>query len=277
VSRQQRHARLKQSIEAVSRHGINLKAGQSDRLWSSIAATRILLDILSGHSPSRASQAAKRAHEFFETSLQNNPSEPQIECVKGCTFCCHLRVSAMAPEIFLIASHLRREYKNDPEIALNRLRAADRNSRGLSGGQRAKSKLPCGLLDDRLCTVYAARPSTCRGHTSISVRTCERGFHGEDVEVLTPSVWAYLRSAHNQAMWAALTAVHLPADSYELNHALCVALESPDAEARWLKGENVFAEVACERLADVLDREARTRIIDRLIAGALGKEIPQPA
>src|ERR1700704_6351311 len=132
VSRQQRHARLRQSIEAVSRHGINLKAGQSDRLWSSIAATRILMDILSGHSPSRASHAAKRAHEFFGTSLRRNPSEGKIECCKGCTFCCHLRVSAMAPEIFLIAGHIRREYKNDPETALNRLRAADRNSRGLS-------------------------------------------------------------------------------------------------------------------------------------------------
>jgi Fe-S-cluster containining protein len=246
-------------------------------LWSSIAATRILLDILSSHSSSRASQAAKRAHEFFETSLQHNPSEAQIECAKGCTFCCHLRVSAMAPEIFLIANHFRREHRNDLETALDRLRAADRNTRGLSGAERAKGKLPCGLLDDRLCTVYAVRPSTCRGHTSISVRTCERGFHGEDVEVLTPPVWAYLRSAHNQAMWAALTAADLPPDSYELNHALCVALETPHAEARWLKGEDVFAGVACERLADFLDQEARTRIIGRLVAGALGKEIPQPA
>jgi len=274
VSRQQRHARLRQSIDAVSRHGINLKAGQSDRLWSSIAATRILLDILSGHSPSRASQAAKWAHEFFETSLRHNPSESQIECAKGCTFCCHLRVSAMAPEIFLIANQIRREHKNDLESVLSRLRAVDRNSRGQSGAQRAKSKLPCGLLDGSLCTVYAVRPSTCRGHTSVSVRTCEQGFHGEDVEVLTPAVWAYLRSAHNQALWAALTAVNLSADSYELNHALCVALETPDAEARWLRGEEVFACVACERLADALDPEARKRIIDRLVAGALGRELP---
>ena len=44
-------------------------------------------------------------------------------------------------------------------------------------------------------------------------------------------------------------AADLCADSYELNHALCVALETHDAEARWLKGEDVFAGVACESCA----------------------------
>ena len=61
-----------------------------------------------------------------------------------------------------------------------------------------------------------------------------------------------------------------------MNHAPCVALETPDAQARWLKGEYLFAGVACEGPADAFDPEARKRIIDRLVAGALGKELPQP-
>jgi hypothetical protein len=74
-------------------------------------------------------------------------------------------------------------------------------------------------------------------------------------------------------MWAALASVDLPSQGYELNHALLVALETPDAENRWLAGEDVFAGVDCDRPDDA-DRALKKRITDRLIAGALGKELP---
>ena len=40
-------------------------------------------------------------------------------------------------------------------------------------------------------------------------------------------MWTEIRQAHNQAMWASLAALRLSADSYELNHAVLVALETP--------------------------------------------------
>ena len=273
MSRQERRARLKQSIEAVSRHGMDLSAPRGERLQAVIAATRILMDILGTRSPTRASDAARRAHEVFEISLKRNPSEHKIECAKGCGFCCHLRVTAMAPEVFLLGNSIRRESKKDFETALTRVRAADRNARGLNGRERTKQHFACGLLVDNVCSVYSARPSSCRALTSISVATCKRGYDGEDVEVLTPAVWTELRGAHNQAMWAALASVDLPSQGYELNHALLVALETPDAENRWLAGEDVFAGVDCDRPDDA-DRALKKRITDRLIAGALGKELP---
>ncbi len=272
MSRRDRRLMLKQSMAAVSRRGIDLRAAQSDQSWSVVAATRIMYDMLRGHSPARASSAAKWAHDFFEVSLKHNPSRHQIECAKGCAFCCHVSVTALAPEIFLVASHIRQEYKNEADSILERVRAADRNTRGLSSFERATRRLPCGLLRDNCCTVYSARPSACRGLTSTSVRICERGFNGEDVQVLTPEVWTILRSAHKQAMWAALEAAELPTDSYELNQAICVALETPDAEKRWLLGEDVFAGVARQSPANAAEAEHNKKIIDALVAGALGKE-----
>jgi hypothetical protein len=76
-------------------------------------------------------------------------------------------------------------------------------------------------------------------------------------------------------MWAALTASGLPADSYELNHAMLVALEAPDAESRWLKGEDVFAGVSSDRLLDGEDAPRKQRLIGILVAGALAREFPQ--
>jgi hypothetical protein len=274
VSRQQRRVRVKESVDHVARYGINLDDTPTQQMWSMIGLTRILIDVLDTRAPARASDAAKRAHEFFELSLKRNPSNHRIECAKGCGFCCHLRVSAMAPEVFHVANFVRKQFAGTLDEVIAQVRTADGNSRGLSARDRPLHKFPCGLLVANACSIYLARPSACRGLTSISVETCKRGYNGEEVEVQTPAVWTEIRQAHNQAMWAALTASGLRADSYELNHAMLVALETPDAESRWLKGEDVFAEVSCDRLLAGEDAPRKQHLIDVLVAGALAKEFP---
>ena len=277
VSRQQRRARLKESVDHTTRYGINLDDTPAQQVWSMIGLTRILIDILEGRGPARASDAAKRAHEFFELSLKRNPSNHRIECAKGCGFCCHLRVSAMAPEVFHVANFVRKQFAGNLQDVIGQVRSANANSQGLSAADRPLHKFPCGLLVANACSVYVARPSACRGLTSISVKTCERGYNGEEVQVQTPAVWTEIRQAHNQAMWAALKASGLPADSYELNHAMLVALETPDAEKRWLNGEDVFASVSCDRLFDGEDAPRKHHLIDVLVAGALAKDFPPNA
>jgi Fe-S-cluster containining protein len=274
MGRQERRVRLKQSVEAVSRSGMDLTASGSDQSWAVIAATRILLDIIETKSPSRASSAAKRAHEFFETSLKRNPSKYPVACAKGCAFCCHVSVTATAPEIFLVANALRERHRDNMEAIIARVRAADERTRGLSSMERAKQRIPCALLEENMCSVYGSRPAACRGFSSTSVQVCERGFNGEDVQINTPAVWTSLRSAHKQALWAALAAAKLPSALYEFHHALRIALEMPDTELRWLKGEDVFAGVAREVMNDPVVDANNRRIIDTLIAGALGKELP---
>ena len=267
---------LKQTMAEVSRGGMDLRANSSDQSWAVIAETRILIDILNGHSPTRASKAAEKAHEFFEASLKRNASGIRIECAKGCAFCCHVAVSALAPEVFLIANTIRAQQASDLEARTARIRAVERATHRLGLYERAKRNLPCALLENNACTVYSARPSPCRGVTSTSVRVCERAFSGASVPIPTPAVWDTLRNAELQAMMAALTAVELPAESYELNEAVCVALDSPNAESRWLRGEDVFAGVSTLRLG--IDNPAfvenNRKVIAQLIAGALGKELP---
>lgn len=268
---------LKQAMAEVSRGGMDLRANSSDQSWAVIAETRILIDILRGHSPLRASRAAEKAHEFFESSIKRNASGIRIECAKGCAFCCHVAVSALAPEVFLIANTMRAQHGADLESRRGRIRAASQTTRGLSDFERARRNLPCALLENNACSVYSARPSPCRGVTSVSVKTCEAGFRGARVAIPTPPVWETLRNAELQALMAAVTAVDLSSDSYDLNEAILVALENPDAEARWLKGEDVFAGVARLHMGigNPAIMEANRKVIDRLIAGALGKEMSQ--
>ncbi len=267
---------LKQTMVDVSRGGMDLRASSSDQSWAVIAATRILIDILRGHGPLRASRAAEKAHAFFETSLKRNTTGIKIECAKGCAFCCHVAVSALAPEVFHIANTMRAQQGADLEARRAVIRAASGSTHRMSDFERARRKLPCALLENNACSVYSARPGPCRGMTSISVKACERAFSGAGGPIPTPMVWGTLRNAHLQAMMAALTAVDLSSESYDLNEAILVALDNPDAEARWLKGENVFAGVA--RLHLGVDNPAiienNRKVMAQLIAGALGKDLP---
>jgi Fe-S-cluster containining protein len=275
MGRQERRVQLKRSVAEVSRRGLDLRANGADQSWAVIAETRILLDVLEGKNAARASNTAKRAHEFFETSLKNNPSSEKIECAKGCAFCCHVTVAATAPEVFLVANTIREHHKDDFEAVLDRVRAADQKTRGLSSYERAVKQIPCALLKDNVCTVYGVRPGPCRGFTSTSKRACEQGFNGDqNAPVHTPPVWTNIRNAHMQALWAALAAAELPTERYEFHHALRVALETPDAEARWLRGEDIFAAVARETLTDPAANAQNKRVIGTLVAGALGKEFP---
>jgi hypothetical protein len=267
---------LKQTMAEVSRGGMDLRASPSDQSWAVIAATRILIDILKGHAPTRASKAAEKAHEFFETSIRRNASGTRIDCTKGCVFCCYVSVSALAPEVFLVANAIRAQHASDLGARIAAIRTVERATHRLSDFERMQRKLPCALLENKACSVYTARPSPCRGVASSSVRACERAFGGAAVQIPTPIAWNTLRNAELQALMAALTAVDLPAESYELNEAVVVALDDPGAEARWLKGEDVFAGVGRMHMSTVNPAiaEHNKKIIAQLIANALGKEPP---
>lgn len=272
MGRQERRVQLKKSMAAVSRRGMDLTASGSEQNWAIIAAARIVIDILRGRTPGRAAKAAKAAHEFFEISLKNNPSKFPVACARGCAWCCHVSVTASAPEIFLVAARIRGMPEEQYDDTLNRVRAADQRTRQMSSRQRASNKIPCALLKDNLCSVYEARPGACRGFSSTSAEICRRGFEGEAVQVNTPAVWTSLRGAHKQALWAALAAEKLPAEYYEFHHALRIALEVPDAENRWLAGEDIFAGVAREIVSDPTQIVSNRHIIDQVVAGAVGHQ-----
>lgn len=274
MGRQERRRKLKEAIDAVYRRGLDLTAPAIDQHRAVVGITRMLIEILGGRNPLRASNAARRAHEFFETSLNGATGKPAIACRKGCGFCCHVTITATAPEIFLIANFLRDQYRDDLEALLYRVQAADHKTRGLSAPERPLRKIPCVMLKDNACSIYAVRPGACRGLVSPSATVCERGYNGENVAIDIPTVWTSIRHAHKQALWAALSASGLRAPCYEFHHALRIALENPDAETRWLHGEDVFAAVAREVIEDAATNAHNQRLIDTLIAAASEKELP---
>jgi len=265
-TRQQRRALLREQTAMVQKRGIDLRDNGDVYLWSTIATTRLLLDILESGRPGRAGDAARRMHESFVLSAMANPQPPELACRKGCALCCYAYVSASAPEIFLLARHIRAQ----PAEQLDERRARIRVAQALNVDAAVaipREHGPCPMLDGDACSVHAQRPGACRAYTSLSLGACEIIFEGGTAELPRAVMPLRNRTAHSYALGAALRAIGLSPDFFELRAGLRAALETPDAEERWLAGEDVFAGVP-------RDESPELKALDLLIAGATGKDLP---
>jgi Fe-S-cluster containining protein len=269
ATRQERRALLRKAVKEVAASGISPRQG----IWGTVAATRILLDILDGTSARRASEAARRAVDIFDLSVKRNPPEAPLACARGCALCCHSFVTASPPEIFLLARTIRAGTRDVAAVA-ERVRGNIAVTGGLGKVERFATRRACSLLVANECSAYAGRPLACRAFASFSLAACERAFETASEDIPTPAVHAFLRRACRQALWSALAAVGLPSLGYELNQALLIALERADVEARWLAGEEVFSGVAADEVTLALGDPAVRLYLEVIAAAAAGRDPP---
>lgn len=162
-----------------------------------------------------------------------------LACRRGCASCCTQLVSITAPEALWVAATIRRRAKT-----LEKVRAADAKTRGLSMDERVKSHIVCPLLEEAACSVYAARPIGCRSFVSLNLDACLATFvNGAEPQIPMPARHTDILYTCRMLLYAALRLKGLKAVAYELNAAVVAALAFEDAEARWLAGEDIFAGV----------------------------------
>jgi Fe-S-cluster containining protein len=243
-------AELRQLATAVCRDGLPYP----HRPEATMALAVTIRDTLRDETRvARAADAAALATRVFDLTMRRIPpshSGGELACKAGCTYCCHNVVMATVPEVFLAASELRRQH--DAQFAAAVAGRCDA-ARATAGIRRN----PCPLLHDDLCSVYSARPSVCRKHTSFSVSACIDDYEGRggnipirrfDQEVFECCAVALLVGMR---LWDARQSA-----VFELSGALAVALQDPQAEQRWLAGEAVFAAVASQSKLPGIDEHA---------------------
>lgn len=161
-----------------------------------------------------------------------------IACCAGCSACCHVRVSVMPPEAFHLARHVNETFTPEERAALmDRLRAYVDSIAALPVEARMKHVLACPFLNAQgSCSVYTARPLACRMHHSRSRAACEDA--NSPIPVIEDFVNATIPVMEGICNGCAMAGM-VP-DELEFAPAMIIALEQPDAEDRWLAGENVF-------------------------------------
>lgn len=246
-------------------HNYYRRRGLRSNEWKTLVhLTGKLIKILANKRDAfRASDAARQAQIAFDRTVAKDA--PVVACRKGCAHCCHNFVSASPADIFRVARYIRENHIADIEEKLARIHASEDNTRKIGQQARFEGRQPCALLVDGACSVYKARPMACRGWASMDAEACESW--SDSIPV--PEAYRESRRAIDFTLRAALKRHEHDKRSYELNHAVRVALEDPDSESRWLAGEDVFKDVQVDQsVTDPAKLADGDQIMDALIHDA---------
>jgi Fe-S-cluster containining protein len=164
----------------------------------------------------------------------------QHHCDRGCSWCCHMPVSALIPEVLAIAEHLR---QTRTAVQIDDLRAKLREQvDGLKGLPDIRPlRQTCVLLEEGKCSIYGIRPGACAGYWSTDSDQCERFYNHPEAQ--TESVLVFGLPITTAILSGARGALHkhrLDSESVLLSAGLLIALDNPDAAKDYLDGKPVF-------------------------------------
>lgn len=198
----------------------------------------------------RSQALLQQAWNSFEGNVAlQSEGQPPVACHKGCASCCELRVSALAPEVFMIAAFLRATapalHKHGIDL-IRALRESDALTRDLDDAARMALRRPCPFLVRDVCLIHQIRPLACRGHASHDKSACMAAVAGRVEEVPFSGPHRVVRLLVQTALQASLRMQDLAWGAYELNHALVLALDNDQAGAQWLTGADPLAAAAVD-------------------------------
>lgn len=199
-----------------------------------MAHLRIMARLLKDRRfPSPCSRAVNYVNALYERSIPE-AAKKGLACRQGCAHCCYQPVIVYAPELFLLAAHIR----NQEGMVEKILQAAK-----TTPGTQDKKYVACPLLEENACTAYAARPLSCHAFVSLDVNDCISAFRYLSApKIHSPGAYNILRDMCRMMLWTAMKAAGHPVHGYELNSAsLAAILNQDDAEKRWLRNEDVLA------------------------------------
>lgn len=156
-----------------------------------------------------------------------------FDCKAGCTYCCTLRVEALAPEVFRIACELKKLKLDQLAAVIERLKVHAMKAAGVPSKE---FYLTCPLLVNGLCSIYSVRPGMCRKFYSLDVEQCKN----PDAEIPENLGMVVKSGAIMSGITHAYERAKFSAAPHELGQALLLALTDSTAEERWGKGEIVF-------------------------------------
>ena len=275
MSRDQRRTVLKDVLKEYSRGGYN-----PDRMMTIFGFVQELTETLGSRANKRRAGAAGAfAVKTYEIASKKYAGKEPVHCAKGCGYCCHTRVTATPIELFMLARGIRERWNDANDPLKQRFLAVESQARPLRQDQWVASRIPCAFLAEGSCSIYEVRPLTCRTYASLSLPTCIDWFNHAPVTVPHPEINQRMRVFILAGMKAAMSLNGFEHAGYEMGHGVEVAL-APDAEARWLAGEPVFAAVKNDAASSShpggrqAGHDAFDLLVDVLKTGAFGKDMP---
>jgi Fe-S-cluster containining protein len=176
-------------------------------------------------------QALRQSLTRQDERLSSAADAPTLACKAGCYWCCCFSVDVRAVEVFNILEHVERELPSQEQARIyGEIAANSALLNSLSEDERAQRNIKCPFLNTGRCTIYSARPQTCRNYHATNVSGCEQSFREPDNLDIDPDfapLVYQIGGAHVDAFATAIGHAGYDVKAYELNAALAAALANP--------------------------------------------------
>jgi len=192
--------------------------------------------------PVAAYENSRRRHD---ARLSAAPDVHTLACKNGCFWCCYFTVDVRAVEVFSILDFMERELSPEQQARVRREIAANSAMlQGVSELERMRRNVKCPFLAEGRCSIYEARPQTCRNYHATDVTGCRASYeHPQNIDIdpdFAPFVYQS-GGAHVDAFCSSLQQSGYDTRAYELSTALAVAMIDPDARTRFDAKQLPFA------------------------------------
>lgn len=199
--------------------------------------------------------AFENSQQRHDARIASAPDVSTLACRSGCTWCCHFSVDVRPVEVFSILDFLERTFTIEEQARVfAEVRTNSTALKNLGEIERMRRNVKCPFLNGGRCTIYAARPQTCRNYHATNAAGCQQSYEDPDNLDIDPDFapWVYQAGgAHVDAFSTALRDAGYDVSAYELNCAIDAALSEPGARERFdsklaafihLSGEDVPAQ-----------------------------------
>jgi Fe-S-cluster containining protein len=204
-----------------------------------------------------AMKALERSQGRHDARISAASDVGTLACREGCTWCCYFTVDVHAAEVFRILDFVEGSFTPEAKVGVYaEVRANSAALRTLGEGERVTRNLKCPFLHEARCTIYAARPLSCRNYHATDVAGCQQSY--EDPENLdidpefAPGVYQ-AGAAHVEAVRIAMGDAGYDVKVYELNGALDAALSHPGARERFESSREPFTDLGGEEVPAEFD------------------------
>jgi Fe-S-cluster containining protein len=200
-------------------------------------------------------RAFENSQQRHDAHIASAPDVSTLACGAGCSWCCYFTVDVRAVEVFRILDFVEQSFTAEEKARVYaEVRANSAMLAELDEEERMTRNLKCPFLSAGRCTIYSARPQSCRNYHATNAAGCQQSYEDPGNLDIDPDFAPYVYQAggaHVEAISTAMSEAGYDVSAYELNGALAAAISDADARQRFesrlppfthLTGEEVPAE-----------------------------------
>lgn len=202
-------------------------------------------------------RAYENSRHRHDARIASAPDIGTLACRSGCTWCCHFSVDVRAVEAFSILDYVERTLPAEEKARVHaEIRTNSTTLKDMDDMERMRHNIKCPFLSQGRCSIYEARPQTCRNYHATDVAGCQASFEDPDNFEIDPEFAPMVYQsgvAHVDAFTRAMREAGYDTSVYELNCALATALSEPDARQRFESKKTPFKQLAGDDVASELE------------------------